>query len=39
MANFGDVWYMYLKNENRFLKTCVEICVDEKVCEKKYNIV
>ena len=27
----GGVWYIYLKIENMYLKTCVEIYVDEKV--------
>ena len=35
----GDVWYMYLKTDNCCLKTCVKICVDEKMCGNTYNIV
>jgi len=34
-----SVWYMYLKNKNYYLKTFVEICVSEKVCENTYNVV
>ena len=30
---------MYLKIENYYLKTCVEMCVSEKVYENAYNIV
>ena len=37
--NCGGVWYMYLKTENMCLKICVEIRVDEKVCENTCNIV
>ena len=33
------VWYMHLKIENCCLKTCVEIRVDEKVCENMCNAV
>ena len=33
MKNSWPVWYMCLKTENCCLKTFVEICVGEKVCE------
>ena len=33
------VWYMYLKTENCYLKTCVKIYVNEKVCGNTYNII
>ena len=35
----GPVWYMCLKIENCCLKTFVEICVSEKMYEKKSNVV
>ena len=38
-SNSGAVWYIYLKIENMCLKTCVEICVDKKICENTCNII
>ena len=39
VAFIQGVWYMHLKIENMCLKTCIEICVGEKVCGNTYNIV
>ena len=39
VAFIQGVWYMRLKIENMCLKTCIEICVGEKVCGNTYNIV
>ena len=39
LEELGGVWYMHLKIENCYLKTCVKIRVDEKVCGSTYNIV
>ena len=37
--NLGDVWYMHLKTKNMYLKICVKIRVDEKICGNTYNVV
>ena len=33
------IWYMHLKTENICLKICVEIHVDEKICENTCNVI
>ena len=37
--HIGGVWYMHLKTENCYLKTCMKIRVGEKICGNTYNIV
>ena len=39
IRSLRGVWYMHLKTENCSLKTCVEICVSEKVCRNTCNVV
>ena len=37
--NLEDVCYMHLKTKNMYLKICVKIHVDEKVCRNRCNVV
>ena len=34
-----SVWYMHLKIKNICLKTCIKICVDEKIYKNSCNVI